>query len=152
MINIDTSIDFYSDLLKLIPDFVLNKDKAEISEFYNGWNEFINVQAEYKNFTRSDDVIHVNQNISSGISLKPTWFGKKLGKRVVVLGIDPLRNRMVFKREKARLTKDVVIGTRSIGCQARLRSKTGNWKKFGLLEKFDMKLSDCPFDTDDEEA
>jgi hypothetical protein len=61
------------------------------------------------------ELISCNQNLPpntylNGIDL-PTWFGNFQGKKVLFLGIDPMRNEKDFKKSNANMSTDVLIGT-----------------------------------------
>jgi len=82
---------------------------------YDYW-ELNKNNPKINNFKFPDTLIHINQRIPSlGATLKgidlPTWFGNYSKKKVMILGIDPLRNNEVFERDKADVNTDVIIGT-----------------------------------------
>ncbi|MCB6232200.1 uracil-DNA glycosylase family protein [Flavobacterium psychrophilum] len=112
----DNNIIFYSNLKKIISDNILNVSGEEIDKMYNSWVQDKDIKEVKRNFVYPDVMIHKNQNIPKNVSLKgidlPTWFGDYSNKKIVVLGIDPLRSESVFKREKnADIDNDVIIGT-----------------------------------------
>jgi hypothetical protein len=106
---------FYNELKGLIISNVLSISSAEIDKMYDYW-ELNKNNERVENFNYQDRKIHKTQNVPhTGASLKgidlPTWFGDYKMKKVMILGIDPLRNKGVFDREKADPDKDVIIGT-----------------------------------------
>lgn len=110
------NIAFYNDLKKIISDNILNVSGEEIDTMYNSWNQDKDKKEVKTNFVYPDNLIHGNQKIPNGVSLKgidlPTWFGDFSNKKIVILGIDPLRSEGVFKRENnANVHNDIVVGT-----------------------------------------
>lgn len=106
--------DFYPQLKSIITNNVLNVSGSEIDDYYDYWNQNFN-ESESKSFAVSGNLIHVNQSIPKeavfkGIDL-PTWFGNFKRKKIVVLGIDPLRNDKNFKELGADSQSEVIIGT-----------------------------------------
>jgi hypothetical protein len=105
---------FYQALKDVLINNVLNIPKEVIDRFYETWYLNFN-ESETYNFVHSDKDIHVQQNVPNRSVLKgidlPTWFGDFNNRRIVVLGIDPLRSEKAFKREGANLNNDVIIGT-----------------------------------------
>jgi len=100
---------FYNELKELIVKYVLAIPSSEIDEMYDYW-ELNKLKKEtkdfkYLNFKYPHSYIHENQlKTLTGASLKgidlPTWFGEDYSKKkVMILGIDPLRNKNVFKKE-----------------------------------------------------
>jgi len=109
------NIIFYDGLKELIVNNVLSLPPYEIDKMYDSWELDKNKEGIKTNFTYSDEIIHKNQNIPKGVSLKgidlPTWFGDISKKKVMILGIDPLRNETVFNREKSNPENEVIVGT-----------------------------------------
>jgi hypothetical protein len=111
----DSHFEFYNELKKLIVNNILALSYAEIDAMYDYWELNKNNEGAV-NFKYPDSKIHRIQNVPlTGATLKgidlPTWFGDYSKKKVMILGIDPLRNKGVFDREKADYDKDVIIGT-----------------------------------------
>ena len=109
------NIEFYNELKELIVNNVLSLSYVEIDAMYDSWELNKNNEG-VANFKYQDNKIHRIQNVPlSGATLKgidlPTWFGDYSKTRVMILGIDPLRNEKVFKRENADVDNDVIIGT-----------------------------------------
>ena len=103
------NVVFYKDLKELIVNNVLAIPSSEIDKMYDYWelNKLNNETKDFKylNFKYPDNYIHENQHIPlEGASLKgidlPAWFGDDFSKKkVMILGIDPLRNKKGFKNE-----------------------------------------------------
>jgi hypothetical protein len=114
MIDIKKDCSFFPHLKNIITDNILNVSDSKIDEYYKYWNQ--NLYELKTNFLKiSGDLIHNKQlvpkdSILKGIDL-PTWFGNPKNKRIVILGIDPLRNHKVFKQAGADVKNDVILGT-----------------------------------------
>ncbi|WP_299009949.1 uracil-DNA glycosylase family protein [uncultured Tenacibaculum sp.] len=107
---------FYERLRSIITENILNVPKEDIDKMYDSWEDNKNKKGVKTNFVYSDKLIHKNQKTPKDVTIKgidlPTWFGNYNNKRVVVLGIDPLRSEKIFKKENnADINNDVVIGT-----------------------------------------
>uniref|UniRef100_A0AB33L280 Uracil-DNA glycosylase-like domain-containing protein n=1 Tax=Tenacibaculum sp. Pbs-1 TaxID=3238748 RepID=A0AB33L280_9FLAO len=111
----NSKIEFYNNLKKIITNNILNIPEKKIDEMYDTWLETKDIIDVKKNFVYSDKFIHNNQNIPQKVTLKgidlPTWFGCYNNKKIVVLGIDPRRNENHFLRDKANIENDVIVGT-----------------------------------------
>lgn len=104
-----------NEIINLINSCVLNASKEEVKEIYNQLFSKKEEKGISNNYVKNKAIIHSKQKIPidsilSGIDL-PFWFGKKENKRILFLGIDPLRNKGIFKDEKANIFEDVIIGT-----------------------------------------
>lgn len=140
------NIGFYDELKKIIINNVLSVSSAEVDEMYDYWelnkDKKETTDFKYRNFTFSDDKIHGNQYkpktgaILKGIDL-PTWFGDYSKKKVMILGIDPLRNIEVFDRESADPNTDVIIGTPYAlhECETRKNACAAYWALIDGLSK-----------------
>jgi hypothetical protein len=111
-------IEFYDKLKEIIIKNVLAVSSAEVDEMYDYW-ELNKDKKEIKNFKFPDTLIHINQEIpTKGATLKgidlPTWFGNYSKKKVMILGIDPLRNEKVFERECAKENNQVIVVTTDV--------------------------------------
>ena len=108
-------IEFYNTLKCLIVENILNVPENDIDNMYDSWLETKDRLDTKTNFVYSDKLIHNNQKTPKDATVKgidlPTWFGDFKNKRIVVLGIDPLRNENVFNRESADINNEVIIGT-----------------------------------------
>ena len=105
---------FQTRLFKLITDFVIDMPEKEIMSLYKG------------NFIQLDKLIQPKASLRLsngildggemfGVDL-PIWFGKypdieSVTRKIMVIGIDPLRNKQAFNYDKESMKKDVVIGT-----------------------------------------
>ena len=83
---------------------------------YDSWIKNKDESGTKTNFVFSDELISENQKIPKNVTVKgidlPSWFGNYNNKKIVVLGIDPLRDEKTFKKENnADIYKDVIIGT-----------------------------------------
>jgi hypothetical protein len=113
--QIDLESSFYQELQSILIDGVLNLSKTEIGSLYNYWNLNFDAQKVVNKFY-NDSYISRTQNIPKEVILKgidfPVWFGNFSSKKIVVLGIDPLRNIDAFNLTKTSDYKnDVIIGT-----------------------------------------
>jgi len=105
---------FFEELKDIFRDNILNIKKSQYDEYYDNWilnfNEF-----KSSKFKIPDNFIHENQKVPKEAILKgidlPTWYGDFKNKRIIVLGIDPLRNNKVFNNAKADINSDVILGT-----------------------------------------
>jgi hypothetical protein len=138
----DKNVIFFNDLKKIIIENVLNVSNEQIDTIYDSWEKDKNDNDKKTNFVFNDKLIHSNQNIPEGVSLKgidlPTWFGDYSNKKIVVLGIDPLRSKGVFEREdNADIDNDVIIGTPYAFHEKETREKwcAGYWKLIDGLRK-----------------
>jgi hypothetical protein len=106
---------FYDDLKDLIINNILNLDHQKIDNMYEAWYADIDNTDRKKNTVLNENEIHENQNVPNDVILKgidlPTWFGEYSNRKIVVLGIDPLRNKANFKTDGANINSDVIIGT-----------------------------------------
>ena len=135
------NVIFYNGLKKLITNNVLDIPSVEIDNLYDSW-ELNKNNVGVANFKYPDSKIHKIQNVPLiGASLKgidlPTWFGDYTKKKVMILGIDPLRNEKVFKRENADVDNEVIIGTPYAlhECKARLGACATYWTFIEGLSK-----------------
>lgn len=121
------NVEFFNELKSIITNNILDVSIEHIDNMYKIWYENKNVAGVKSNFVFSENQIHKKQNlpkevVAKGIDL-PSWFGnfKTNAKKIVVLGIDPLRSESSFNREhldlekktseKANFNKQVTIGT-----------------------------------------
>ena len=113
---------FENILMEHLNNDVIKISPEEIANIYTSWkNEFTDgtgskVHSETKNIAKKDS-ISSNQPLSNtpyllGIDL-PTWFNTPDEKKnkIMVLGIDPLRNEQVFNSLNADKENEVIIGT-----------------------------------------
>lgn len=106
--------EFFSQLKDIITNNILNVSDSNIDEYYDYWQQNFN-EIVSNSFAVSDKLIHENQLIPKDAVLKgidlPTWFGDFKNTRIVILGIDPLRNQNNFKELKVDKQSEVIVGT-----------------------------------------
>ena len=92
---------------------VINLSDEDFNGLYNKWFE----GEKSDNYTFSRDTIRETQNIPDnaymlGVDL-PYWFGDfdKSSKKIMIVGIDPLRNKGAFKAANADVNKNVLISS-----------------------------------------
>jgi hypothetical protein len=113
---LSTQHPFFSHLIKIIKDNIIILKEQELSNYYHKWsNEFYQSQGYYLNDKIQIGQISKSQNIPSdaelvGIDL-PIFFGDYTKKRVMILGIDPLRSVKDFNLAQANIYSDVLLGT-----------------------------------------
>lgn len=110
------NVEFFNELKSIIKNNILDVSIEDIDKMYSSWEKDKDKKEVKTNFVYSENLIHDNQKIPKDTSLKgidlPTWFGDYSNKKIVVLGIDPLRNENVFEREnKSNIYNDVIVGT-----------------------------------------
>lgn len=108
---------FKQELISLLRESVLNISKENIEELYSIWSENFENYNPNNRFILEKDCIsneqHVPENTSLlGIDL-PIWFNSQAAGRpnIMLLGIDPLRNKRTFKEYNANEDNQVIIGT-----------------------------------------
>ena len=111
----DTNLFFYEKLKSLIADNVLKLKGDEIDQLYSFWATNIE-KPTLKNLLLPSSVIHANQQVADQSTLKgvdlPSWFGNINNPKIVVLGIDPLREKNDFIRSDCHdYDSNVLIGT-----------------------------------------
>ena len=108
-------IEFYNTLKHLIVENILSIPSSKVDQMYDSWIKTKDKLGVKTNFVYSDQLIHKNQKIPKDTRLKgidlPSWFGDFNNRRIIILGIDPLRDAKDFKREGADVNNDVIIGT-----------------------------------------
>ncbi len=104
----------FEKLTDVFSENILNVTKSQLDQYYEHWRLNFNELKSHK-FKIPDNLIHENQKVPKEAILKgvdlPTWFGDFNNKRIVILGIDPLRNHKVFNESGANSKCDVIIGT-----------------------------------------
>lgn len=92
---------------------VINLSDEDFNGLYNRWFE----GEKSDNYTFSRETVRALQNIPGnaymlGVDL-PYWFGdfNTTNKKIMIVGIDPLRNKGAFKAANADVNKDVLIST-----------------------------------------
>lgn len=120
------TVDFANDLYKLIHENVISLSTNEIDAIYKYWQKKFNERVpnlcfdlkivSTKNFIADEQNV-TTSSFLSGIDF-PTWFDNndhgnspEDKKRIMVIGIDPLRNEKSFDEVGADKHDDVIIGT-----------------------------------------
>lgn len=105
------------EVIELIQSKIINISKENIYSLYNSWNTEVKSQmTEKPEWIFDKKHISDNQHLPSnpyllGIDF-PFWFGKiSSSKKIMVIGIDPLRNEKVFNSRNADKFNNVLIGT-----------------------------------------
>jgi hypothetical protein len=114
MVSTYNNSPFFDELKDLFINNILNIEKSQLEEYYEYWR--LNFDSFKSNKIKiPDNLIHINQKVPNESILKgidlPTWFGDFNNKRIVVLGIDPLRNSKAFNEIGADINQDVLLGT-----------------------------------------
>jgi len=109
-INVD--VYFFKDLIDKLNESLFVKGSISLLSLYEELNN--NYCTQHKsvlNFTKQ--LIPTDTNVNTlGIDL-PAWFGnlKKCEKKIMIIGVDPMRNKKDFRRVGADYKEDVIIGT-----------------------------------------
>jgi len=115
MINIE--LPFYTEIIGLINEDILLLSEKDLINLYANWNyssnlsEVLSFDSCSKNKINSKQKVPRNSN-TYGIDL-PSWFGNyQNGKRrIMFIGIDPMRNEKDFIKRGIDLNNEVIIGT-----------------------------------------
>jgi hypothetical protein len=110
-----TATPFFEKLSTIINEQILKIKHNEIETLYAKWAKEFSEDLDFLSDKRSKDLIREFQNVPehsclTGIDL-PTWFGDFENKKVVFLGIDPMRNDRDFQNLDADINKDLIVGT-----------------------------------------
>lgn len=113
MINIH--VPFFGELVSILNSNVVELNTIEIEKLYTDWCKGFMDNKSILTDKRSKFLLRDTQNVPSQSCLNgidfPTWFGGFHQKKVVILGIDPLRNETEFKKANADIRNDLIIGT-----------------------------------------
>ena len=109
------TIPFFDDLITILNNQLITLNHNELKSLYVKWSSEFYDDLRVLSDIISKDSIKDNQNVPShsflnGIDL-PTWFGDFKNKKVMFLGIDPMRNNKDFEKLDADKKNDVIIGT-----------------------------------------
>lgn len=112
---IDTNVPFFDQIVRLLNKKVLNLSEYEIGNLYLKWNENFNEKDKSLDNCILKGQVNSAQHIPEGgrmlgIDL-PSWFGRYSQKRILFLGIDPVRNEKEFTRINKDADHDVIVGT-----------------------------------------
>ena len=112
---------FENELFSFINENVIDVPKKKISEIYSFWRGGSpDLKIDPKEvYVQNKSSISLSQGVPDGACFLgvdfPTWFDKSNNqnnkKKIIILGIDPLRNKAVFDHWKAIYAEDVIIGT-----------------------------------------
>jgi hypothetical protein len=106
---------FVEALFTILKNQLITLNQNEIESLYVKWSSEFSDDLSILSDIISKDSIKDNQNVPShsclnGIDL-PTWFGEFQNKKVIFLGIDPMRNDKDFHNSNADTSMDVLVGT-----------------------------------------
>lgn len=136
------------NIIKILRDNVINLDKKDIVNIYNYWeNQSKDISFVKSNCVYDKSLINAKQNIpddSSHLGIDfPRWYGNiNSNKKIMILGIDPLRSQKYFEKLGADLKKSIVIGTPYALDNKNLKE---NIKTSNAFINFIAKLSDKNF-------
>lgn len=113
MLKIDVA--FFDKLTKIISHNLIALNSEEIEFIYANWSRGFSDKSTFLNDKKNKELIRDFQNVPLNSCLNgidfPTWFGDFENKKILFLGIDPMRNNTDFKKSEADTIKDVIIGT-----------------------------------------
>ncbi len=147
------TVDFKNDLYELIQANVINLTNKSIDDIYEYWRKNFDERFPVLNtdikIVSKKTFISEKQNVPVtsfllGIDF-PIWFDTlnyndivDNKKRIMIIGIDPLRNEKSFNNFKADKSQDVIIGTPYALHNLKIRS--GHTKHYwGLINKLSTK-------------
>ncbi|WP_417444003.1 uracil-DNA glycosylase family protein [Joostella sp.] len=108
-----TKKNLTEELIKIIQTDIINIPKENILDLYESWSQTNEKSSKWvfdKKYISEKQFLPLNAYLL-GIDF-PYWFGNiSAKKRIMVIGIDPLRNENVFNKVKADKNNDVLIGT-----------------------------------------
>jgi hypothetical protein len=101
--------------MKILSNEVIALYEDEIEIIYAKWGREFSDNLLFLNDIKNKGLIREFQNVPhtsclNGIDF-PTWFGDFKNKKILFLGIDPMRNNKDFEKSKADSVNDVIIGT-----------------------------------------
>ncbi len=113
--------EFQDTLIQYLHQNVINISKQQISDIYTNFRASFdantNNRTSEKELVLNRSLISTKQNILDDACLLgidfPSWFSKSPNPKlkIMVMGIDPLRNDNNFKHLNADVNNDVIIGT-----------------------------------------
>lgn len=130
--RINTDISFFSELTRILTDHLFIEKNIDIPFLYNQLNKSLSVVQETNILNYGIQMIPQNGKVNLlGIDL-PSWFGnyEKSQKRIMIIGIDPMRNKKDFLNLKADFKKDIVFGTPYSFHMENMWNNTGKYKYY----------------------
>lgn len=119
-------------IFKIVKDSIINLSDDELISLYNYWRDR-NENKSSNEWIRHKDLISSEQHVPPhaylhGVDL-PYWFGESNSPiKIMIMGIDPLRNDKTFEEFKADKVKNVLIGTPYAVHSGKMR--TGRTKEY----------------------
>jgi len=106
---------FFEKLIAILSNHVLTNNHHEIESLYMKWSSQFSDDLKILPDIFRKDLVSKKQNLPpnnylNGIDL-PTWFGNFQSKKVLFLGIDPMRHENDFQKSNANISEDVIVGT-----------------------------------------
>jgi hypothetical protein len=121
MICPETKTRFEDELISLFKEYVIAIPKEKISEIYSFWrgdSSDINKINPREVYVQNRSSIARSQGVPDGACFLgidfPTWFDQSNNqniekKKIIIIGIDPLRNKSAFEHWNAKYDENVVI-------------------------------------------
>jgi len=114
---IDIALSFYNEIVELMSQHILLFSKQELINLYSNWNCASNLIETFSFDSCSKSKISPEQKVplsahTLGIDL-PSWFGdyQKGKRRIMFVGIDPMRHEKEFVKRGIDHHHHVLIGT-----------------------------------------
>lgn len=112
---IELNTPFFRNLKKILNNELIALYEDEIEIIYAKWGREFSDNLLFLNDKINKELIRGFQNVPLNSCLNgidfPTWFGDFKNKKILFLGIDPMRNNKDFEKSKADSGKDVILGT-----------------------------------------
>lgn len=111
--KINTEIFFYKNLVEKLSENLFLEDDAAILAIYEELNTNRSCIRNKSILNFRKQLIPSEGQVSTlGVDL-PSWFGdlENCKKKVMIIGIDPMRSKKDFNREGANINQEVIIGT-----------------------------------------
>ena len=139
-------------IIEIIKNDIINLSDKTIKDLYNYWRDETpdKCKNDPKDWIQKKELISEVQQVPKGSFLNgidfPYWFGKeKSNKKIMIIGIDPMRDEKVFSKLEANKSDDVIIGTPYAVHSKKIRSgRTKEYWEFieALSEKNFVYLTD----------
>ena len=106
---------FFEDLVGTLNRELLKPNHNDLKSLYIKWSDQFSDDLKLLSDLIKKESLSVSQKIPhtsvlNGIDL-PTWFGEFENKKIIFLGIDPMRNDRDFNSVEADISRDVLVGT-----------------------------------------